>query len=496
MLDLLLLTIPKVTFTQIQAACPIIKGVVKAHGYSCEIYDCNIEFKKRFLDDAERLSDYFLVSGQSIYSKEDINVIHDEMDRWIDYIIEKNPTYLGISLFSYESQKPTKLLCQKLKKRNVDIKIILGGSGVGSIGRMGESIYANDLYKQELIHAYVTGDGEEAILNILRGEESVNVNSIKYSSQIDVNYWSQFYPDYDDIDFDAYSNWVTIPITGSRGCVRQCSFCTEGLNLLGFRYRDGKNIADEMIHLSEKYDKNQFYFTDSLINGSMKAYREFIDIMSKLENKIDWGGYFICRPENQMTPEEFKKTGEAGASHLTIGIESGSENVRNHMKKKFSNEDMDYTIEQFQKNGLKLIMLLIVGYPYETDDDFEDTLDLFRRWKKYSDSGTIWETNIGSTCMIFPDTPLYTDDNLLYSDKFNSKNPMAWINKENPTLTVNKRIERYRRACAELEKLEYNYRAVSEVPEDWANHMSVFGNYVIEHEQEALKTKKSFKRDM
>ena len=66
--DILLLTIPKVTFTQVQAACPILKGVLIEHGYSCEIYDCNIEFYKTFKDtgNADYLSDYFLSNSDSI----------------------------------------------------------------------------------------------------------------------------------------------------------------------------------------------------------------------------------------------------------------------------------------------------------------------------------------------------------------------------------------------------------------------------------------------
>ena len=168
----MLLTIPKVTFSQIQAACPILKGIVKAHGYSCEIYDCNIEFYKRFKDtnNAEYLSDYFLVSNPAEYSDSDLALIDSEINRWVNHIIDVNPKFLGISLFSYESQYTTKSICEKLA--HTDIKIVLGGSGVGSAGRVGKSVYAEDLYQQNLIHAYVTGDGEQAILNILEGKES------------------------------------------------------------------------------------------------------------------------------------------------------------------------------------------------------------------------------------------------------------------------------------------------------------------------------------
>jgi len=500
--DILLLTIPKVTFTQVQAACPILKGVLVEHGYSCEIYDCNIEFYKTFKDsgNAEYLSDYFLVSCVNEYTEEELALINAEVDRWVDHIKQVDPEYLGISLFSYESQKTAKMICERLA--DSDIKIILGGSGVGSAGRVGKSQYAEDLYTQELIHAYVTGDGEAAILEIVQGKKTDNINSIQYTTMIDINYYSKFLPNYDDIEFDEYAGHTTIPITGSKGCVRQCTFCTEGRNAFGFRYRTGQSIAEEMIYQSSKHKINSFYFTDSLINGSMKAYTEFTDIMSaenkSRENyrKLNWGGYFICRPRRAMPEYVWENSRLAGANLFNIGIESGSERIRNHMMKKFSNDDMDYTIEQMSKNNIKLIMLMVIGYPYETREDFEESLDLFRRWKKYSDNGTIYEVNVGSTCQIFPDTPLYLDPNIMYADKYNSRNPMGWINIENPELNMYERERRYTEACKLLTELGYPFRAVTEAPEDWSSVMTSYAEYVNEHEQEVIRTQQPFYRDL
>ena len=497
-MDIILLTIPKVTFTQVQAACPILKGVIISHNYSCKIYDCNIEFYKTFKEDANYLSDYFLVSCLNQYTDRELKLIDDEVNRWVKHIKEVNPIFLGISLFSYESQKTATIICEKLEDSG--IKIILGGSGVGSAGRIGRSDYAESLYNNNLIHAYVTGDGEEAILQILQGKETKNTNSIQYSSIIDINKWAKFYPNYDDIELNEYLGHVSIPITGSKGCVRQCGFCTEGRNAFGYRYRTGKSIAGEMIYLANKYHINNFYFTDSLINGSMKAYKEFIQVMleenAKRKKKITWSGYFICRPKRGMLVEDFTNSKLAGANMFNIGIESGSEKVRTHMMKKFSNADMDYTLEQMSKQDIKLIMLLIIGYPYETREDFKETLELFRRWKKYSDSGIIYELNVGSTCQVFPDRPVYVDPNILYTDKFNSKNPMGWINTLNPELDMFERKRRYDEAVTLLTELNYNFRGVTEKPEDWSKVMGKYAEYVQPYEQEVLRTNQGFLREL
>ena len=43
---------------------------------------------------------------------------------------------------------------------------------------------------------------------------------------------------------------------------------------------------------------------------------------------------------------------QAGAHTISIGMESGSERVRNHMKKKFSDDDIDYTVTNLAKNNM------------------------------------------------------------------------------------------------------------------------------------------------
>jgi radical SAM superfamily enzyme YgiQ (UPF0313 family) len=72
---------------------------------------------------------------------------------------------------------------------------------------------------------------------------------------------------------------------------------------------------------------------------------------------------------------------EAGCKHVIVGVESGSESVRTHMKKKFTNEDLHLMIESLYKVGITQEWNLMVGYLTETRKDFEDTLALVERYK-------------------------------------------------------------------------------------------------------------------
>ena len=73
-----------------------------------------------------------------------------------------------------------------------------------------------------------------------------------------------------------------------------------------FRFRSGENIAKEMIRNKKEYNSKTYFFPDSLINGSMKAFRELCVVLAdyhekhpKHKDRIKWGGQFIIRSERQ-----------------------------------------------------------------------------------------------------------------------------------------------------------------------------------------------------
>ena len=144
-----------------------------------------------------------------------------------------------------------------------------------------------------------------------------------------------------------------------------------------------------MIELSKKHKINNVAFSDSLVNGSMSHFRKMVDVLSESDHSVKWGGQFIVRNQKDFAPEYFKKLKQAGCKQLTIGIESGSESVRWHMKKKFSNNDIDYYMKHLVENDIGVKMLLIVGYPTETEHDFKETLNMLDKYKDYAKTGNI-----------------------------------------------------------------------------------------------------------
>jgi radical SAM superfamily enzyme YgiQ (UPF0313 family) len=392
MVDVLFVSVP-ITFTNAAPAAPaVLISMLKQHGHTGKFYDFN-----RLVKDDENFIKYSIADAIPENILEFDSVIKMHVRKMLSF----NPKFIGISVFTYQCQRIAKLLCVYIKTMSPNTKIILGGLGLSANGLEGENLGAK-WQAQELCDYWVVSEGEWPIIDIVKG----NHNNKKEWTQTD-NLDEFPIPDYSSYDWSLYDK--KIPITGSRGCVRQCTFCDIHAHWKKFIFRSGKSIANEMISQSEANNIYHFAFTDSLINGSMKAYKEMcaelVEYNRTAKNKITWQGQFIFRPKNQMSEETWKLSFDAGLRYVDIGIESLSESVRDHMRKKFSNEDIIYGVHCMQKFGITGTFLMIVGYITDTESTIQENKMMYQRLSKYAPD-TITSIAIGTTLAILPGTPL------------------------------------------------------------------------------------------
>ena len=124
------------------------------------------------------------------------------------------------------------------------------------------------------------------------------------------------------------------------------------------------------------------------------------------------------------------------------------------MKKGFTQDQLDYCMEQFARTGIKTRFLMIVGYPTETEEDFQKSLDMFTEYKPYCDQGIIEEVNLGLTLNLLPNTPLTAD-----LEKYNIiqeiKHINNWVCLTNPSMDYKERLRRRIYLQQHIENLGY-----------------------------------------
>ena len=405
-----------------------LKGIVS----SCEIDSIALDINAQIVSKIQRhprrdsILKFFLTEQVDRNSKQDI---FDILDFMAKSILVHDPDWILLSLLTYLSQIPTKWLCMHIRQLNSNAKIVIGGPGAMVTLKSVDS-YSNSLLRQKLIDYYIIGDAEESLPALLTGNTDYpGINSTEWKLVNDLNQLP--IPDFSDYDWSLYKR-KKISITGSRGCVRDCTFCDIHEHWTKYQYRTGENIFAEMLHQKEKYGINIFAFSDSLVNGNQKEYRSLIRLLAEYNNsnpgsKIGWTGSFIIRPRDQMKEDDWKLTADSGVIALSVGVESFVEHIRYHIRKKFSNSDLDFALSMGKKYQIPMSLLMIVGYVTETQSDFEEQIQWVRENRQYANDPVI-SIQIGSGLGILPGTWLDRNASELGIKLNNSEITQDWVN--------------------------------------------------------------------
>jgi len=148
-----------------------------------------------------------------------------------------------------------------------------------------------------------------------------------------------------------------------------------------------------------------------------------------------------------MGEEVYQLMSEAGLKFVSIGVESGSEKVRNDMKKMFDDSAMDFTFRMCAKYNIHMAWLLLVGYPTETEDEFQKTLDMLEKYNWINQKGLIKSIALGPTLDIVPGSPLWNDQEKL-GITWDENN--HWVYKDNTKEVRIRRWLRLKEKCLEL----------------------------------------------
>jgi hypothetical protein len=217
-----------------------------------------------------------------------------------------------------------------------------------------------------------------------------------------------------------------------------------------------------MIANYEKYGVQNFYFADSLLNGNLKEFKIFLDKLSSssYQNKFRWGGYAIIRPRKSHPAELFDQIQSAGGHFMSIGVETGVDRIRLEMKKHFTNDDIEWHLEQSQRIKLQNLFLMITSWHNETLQEHNEYLKIFQRWQNFAVDGTIHGISINPPLALLDNTPLQklVDKELFFQNNETTQGQLKnlmWINPKMPELSFK---ERYRRTIAIAEEaIKYNW---------------------------------------
>lgn len=384
MIDCAIISIPPLFFNGPHIGPALLKSFAQTKGYTVKCFNPSLDLADILTEDHKKKWPY-----NDFKDFDDTYDLESIISAWADYWLSFQPKLIGLSTHVWASKFFLERICKVLRKKT-NAKIIVGGPATIELG--------DRALQSGWVDYHVVGDGEEAFINALEGKfDHPSMNSNKPNAVSNATFAELPPPDYSDIDFKRYRlldpRQNRVFVIGTRGCVFDCSFCNVPA-LMKYRFKDGEKFAQEVKDIQKEFNPEWIEFADSLINGSLKEYRKMINKLAEL-NAVEPDttpkiiAFYRIRPMKQTLESDFKLMADAGFYRLKIGVESGSIDVRTHIGKTETDEEILYTFEMCKKYGLKINLLIIVGYPTETKADFEKTMDMLRMIKEQGYAGTV-----------------------------------------------------------------------------------------------------------
>jgi len=281
-----------------------------------------------------------------------------------------------------------------IKEKYPDIYLMIGGP---------HASLNPDKVIGDTFDAVCIGEGEYPVLELVeqleegRGPAKIENLWIKQDKKIEKNPTREFIQKLDDLPFpdrEMWHRWETETagimrvILVGRGCPFQCTYCCNHvLRKLApgtyVRFRSPDNILKEVREVIAKFPRTKkIYFEVETIGANIEFALELCSKLEKfnkeIKNKISYGVNLRVMP-NADYEDLFRALKKANFRFVNIGLESGSERIRQTvLKRNYSNEVFIQTVKTAQKYGLAANIYVMIGIPEETLNDFKETISCLR----------------------------------------------------------------------------------------------------------------------
>jgi hypothetical protein len=258
-----------------------------------------------------------------------------------------------------------------IRAAHPQIKTVLGGGVFADHLAPGSVNF--DVFLQAsrpYLDAIVVGEGELIFEQLLT--DSLGPGPVYDSTSINkqlVNLQEPAIPDFGDLDLAVYTQMSTYV---GRSCPFQCSFCSETIQWGKYRAKGAEGFVGELSALTSRYGGKVFLLADSLINPMAD---QIFQATSRASVDLYFDSYLRADAE-VCDAERVGRWRRGGFYRARLGIESGSINVLKAMNKKTTPGQIREAIGTLAHHGIKTTTYWVIGHPGETEEDFQETLQL------------------------------------------------------------------------------------------------------------------------
>jgi anaerobic magnesium-protoporphyrin IX monomethyl ester cyclase len=210
-------------------------------------------------------------------------------------------------------------------------------------------------------------------------------------------------PAWDLVDVGRYEalwrerhGYFSMNVVTTRGCPYHCNWCAKPIYGQRYTARSPEHVVEEIAWLKQTYRPDHLWIADDIFGLKPGWIARFADLVQARDATIP----FKCLLRaDQVTPAIADALRAAGCRTVWLGAESGSQRILDAMEKGIRVDQVVSATRLLRGAGIEVGFFLQFGYPGETRDDIEQTLQMVR---------TCRPDDIGvSVSYPLPGTPFY-----------------------------------------------------------------------------------------
>ncbi|TGC11171.1 TIGR04013 family B12-binding domain/radical SAM domain-containing protein [Methanolobus halotolerans] len=283
----------------------------------------------------------------------------------------------GLMIYSFASRQKTPVF-REVENASTDSVFIAGGPHPS--GAPEETLSYFDYV--------VIGEGEQTLPELVKalrsGKDTSKVKGIAYK---DVTGNPVFTENRGPVDLDMYPCFdpdrLMAPLEISRGCPFRCKYC-QTPRIFGGKVRH--RSIDSIVKFAQYYNDLRFTSSNALAYGSDGIHPRFdkveklLSSLHRIDGKKIYFGTFPSEVRPEFITEESIEmiTKYCDNTRLNLGAQSGSDRILKEIWRGHTTEDTFRGIELCFKHGIIPVVDFIVGYPDETEEEQDKSLEMIK----------------------------------------------------------------------------------------------------------------------
>jgi radical SAM superfamily enzyme YgiQ (UPF0313 family) len=178
----------------------------------------------------------------------------------------------------------------------------------------------------------------------------------------------------------------------STGCYFRCAFCADPF-VFERKYTaiSAQRMADDLEHFFHKYGFTDLNFQDETFFTYPERIGAFASEIISRKLNISWAATMRADQGERMPNEIWEQCKQSGLRRLLIGVESGSQEMIDWMKKDIKLSQVFYCAEKCKELDISVIFPFIIGFPNESEESVAETVKVI---KQLSSQSSKFETPI------------------------------------------------------------------------------------------------------